>query len=208
MEAELTRELRGSDPGPFNRIQRAFSVKGAFLETSQDSYRLQSLFPRLGRNLKRRISEETGAVRAVPCVVLPGISLFSCNVWLLALPPAPPPPTTCAAAFPPLPPPQPPLSHPPPTPSPPPPPLPRVQHPFTAAPASLHRLSTTASPPTHHRYTAASPPLSRHFNAIPPPQVAVLQSLWKQKPKAMWRAICEMKRKPQLKKILWQLNRL
>ena len=118
------------------------------------------------------------------------------------------PPTTCVAAFPPLPPPQPPLSHPPPTPSPPPPPLPRVQHPFTAAPASLHRLSTTASPPTHHRYTAASPPLSRHFNAIPPPQVAVLQSLWKQKPKAMWRAICEMKRKPQLKKILWQLNRL
>ena len=55
VEAELTRELRGSDPGPFNRIQRAFSVKGAFLETSQDTYRLQSLFPRLGRSLKRRI---------------------------------------------------------------------------------------------------------------------------------------------------------
>ena len=55
----------GSDPGPFT-VKHNFSVHLACLVSARDSYLLVYIFPQLGRSLRRRVSEETGAAAAVP----------------------------------------------------------------------------------------------------------------------------------------------
>ena len=59
---ELTQEVIGEDPGPFTNIMNNFSRFSAQLQTTQGTYTLQSLFPRLCRSLLRRPSELNGAV--------------------------------------------------------------------------------------------------------------------------------------------------
>ena len=59
---ELTKEVIGEDPGPFTNIMNNFSRFSAQLQTTQGTYTLQSLFPRLCRSLLRRPSELNGAV--------------------------------------------------------------------------------------------------------------------------------------------------
>ena len=58
---ELTQEVIGEDPGPFTNIMNNFSRFSAQLQTTQGTYTLQSLFPRLCRSLLRRPSEANGA---------------------------------------------------------------------------------------------------------------------------------------------------
>ena len=59
---EFTKDICGSDPGPFDVVSQNFSLKLAHFKTAKDSYVLMNLFPVLsaGRMLRRRLSEQLG----------------------------------------------------------------------------------------------------------------------------------------------------
>ena len=57
----MDQALTAGDEGPFDFIENNFSQFQAALTTSRDTYKLQFLFPTLGRSLKRKLGE-SGAV--------------------------------------------------------------------------------------------------------------------------------------------------
>ena len=64
----MTEEILCGDQGPFEGPFESFSLKRCYLKTPTDTYLLHVMFPRLARTLRRRISEERGAVGCVPAV--------------------------------------------------------------------------------------------------------------------------------------------
>ena len=72
----IPEEVRSGDKGPFEGPYENFSLYRAYIKSPIDSYLLYTLFPRLSRSLRRRISEETGLISggtaqcdrpAIPC---------------------------------------------------------------------------------------------------------------------------------------------
>jgi len=66
------------DEGPFDFIENNFSQYQASLATSKDTYKLQFLFPTLGRSLKRRLSE-SGAIGDVPASPGKRVAMEACG---------------------------------------------------------------------------------------------------------------------------------
>ena len=64
----MTEEILCGDRGPFEGPFEAYSLKRCYLKTPTDTYLLHVMFPRLARALRRRTSEERGAVGTVPAV--------------------------------------------------------------------------------------------------------------------------------------------
>ena len=59
---EFTKDICGSDPGPFDVVSQNFSLRSAHFQTALDTCALMNHFPALSRrSLQRRMSEELGA---------------------------------------------------------------------------------------------------------------------------------------------------
>ena len=71
----MTEEILCGDRGPFEGPFEAYSLKRCYLKTPTDTYLLHVMFPRLARALRRRTSEERGAVGTVPAVLVDALSL-------------------------------------------------------------------------------------------------------------------------------------
>ena len=58
----IPEEVLSGDRGPFEGPYENFSLYRAYIKSPIDNYLLYTLFPRLSRSLRRRISEETGLI--------------------------------------------------------------------------------------------------------------------------------------------------
>ena len=58
----IPEEVLSGDKGPFEGPFENFSLYRAYIKSPIDNYLLYTLFPRLSRSLRRRISEETGLI--------------------------------------------------------------------------------------------------------------------------------------------------